>query len=370
MSKINISLVGGQPFPVYAQILDNQPDIAILVCSRQTRKDAERIMAVLKKNLPKTGASLLEISAKDNAQANLSIKAQANVYCKPENEITINIAGGTKPWSLLFAKHFSGQAQLVYIDQNNIIWNMDTLEHHVLLPKGVSIDDLMALYGVRIHRKTSLSALTSDDLSLLPVIEEAREWNPHSFQELTSTPITHNFDTDEDLSWHKQDRTFTLTLLNRKRGYREFEFASPHVRDLLLNYGWFETKVALMLSQWPLSQKVWLNTEIALPEGQQVLNELDIIVETTTGKFLFVECKTKVSKPTDIDKFNDVVKKTGGTGAKRVFITEKPMDNLPAAKCLQTKMPHYDMQAITSSVNATKQFYAALDEYMGYINER
>ena len=128
--KINISLVGGQPFPVYAQILDNQPEIAILVCSDQTEKDAMRIKAVLNHNLPQTGVSLLKISAEDNALANQYIKAQSEIFSKPGHEITINIAGGTKPWSILFAKHFAGKAKLVFIDQNNIIWDMDTLEYH------------------------------------------------------------------------------------------------------------------------------------------------------------------------------------------------------------------------------------------------
>lgn len=370
MSKINISLVGGQPFPVYAQILDNRPDMAILVCSEQTETDASRIKSVIERTLPGTGVSLLKIPAKDNALANVHIKVQSDVYCKPGHDVTVNLAGGTKPWSLLFAKHFSGKAKLVFIDQNNIIWDMDTLEHHELSPQGISLEDLTALHGVRIHRKTDVSSLTTPDLELLRQIEEARNWSPQSFQELTSTPVTRIDRSGEELAWNKDSRTFTLTLCHRRQGFRTFELTAPHVRNLVLNYGWFEAKVGLLLSEWPLARRVWLNTEITLPTEQQVLNELDVIIETTTGKFLFVECKTKVSKPTDIDKFNDVVKKTGGTGAKRIFITERTMSGLPLSKCKQTKMPHYALTDITADRAATARFFGQLNDYMGIINER
>lgn len=358
--KINISLVGGQPFPVYAQILDNQPDIAILIHSKETKRDAERIKEVLKKNLPLTGTSLLEISANDNAQANRDIMAQSTVYCKPENKITINIAGGTKPWSLLFAKHFGGKVQLVYIDQNNIIWDMDTLEHHEL-PWGVSLDDLLALYGAKIKSQSNLGDLSTDDIAVLPKIERAWLWNKAEFRELTSS---------DDEEEHNMGN-YELRLYHFKnRKPKTFTFASPHIDELLFNYRWFEVMVGQFVSQWPQAKRVWLNTEVALPTQEEAINELDVIVETKTGKFLFIECKTKVSKPTDIDKFSEVVRKTGGTGVKRIFMTYNPMSEDLAAKCEQTRIPHYDMRAITSSPSSQNAFFGELDTYMSRINER
>ena len=43
MSKVTFSLVGSQPFPVYAQALDSEPDILVLFHSEQTERDAQNI---------------------------------------------------------------------------------------------------------------------------------------------------------------------------------------------------------------------------------------------------------------------------------------------------------------------------------------
>jgi len=51
---------------------------------------------------------------------------------------------------------------------------------------------------------------------------------------------------------------------------------------------------------------------------------VDIIADLG-GKLLFVECKTQISSPTDIDKFNSVVRKYGGLGSKALFVTYEPM---------------------------------------------
>ena len=368
--KINISLVGGQPFPVYAQILDNQPEIAILVCSDQTEKDAMRIKAVLNHNLPQTGVSLLKISAEDNALANQYIKAQSEIFSKPGHEITINIAGGTKPWSILFAKHFAGKAKLVFIDQNNIIWDMDTLEYHELSPKDVSIEDLAALHGVEFLNKTNLTFYTDQDRALIPRIIEARRWNSGAFQALTSPTGQQRPEAERSgIKW-LDDQTCRITLFNPQKGAKTFTLQSPHARSIVPRFAWFELQVALMLSQWPVTKQVWLNSEVALPNGVEALNEIDVIVETTIGKFLFVECKTSVYNPTDIDKFNDVVKKTGGLGAKRIFMTDKPMSGTIAGKCDHAKIPHFAMRQITSNRANQLNFFAALDAYMSNINER
>ena len=49
MSKVHITLVGGQPAPVYHGIVATQPDYVFYVCSKSA--DSKRAQKVLKKVL-------------------------------------------------------------------------------------------------------------------------------------------------------------------------------------------------------------------------------------------------------------------------------------------------------------------------------
>ena len=48
MAHIHITLVGGQPTPVYQGVVLSQPDKIILICSKETKSDAEIITNKLK----------------------------------------------------------------------------------------------------------------------------------------------------------------------------------------------------------------------------------------------------------------------------------------------------------------------------------
>ena len=106
MEKINISLVGGQPMPVYVQVLDQQPDIVYLVHSQQTQDQAERLKKSIQKKLPHSYIDLRLLTVGLN-DADRDIRAYAQAWCPKDSEVVVNLSGGTKPWSLLFYRYFS-----------------------------------------------------------------------------------------------------------------------------------------------------------------------------------------------------------------------------------------------------------------------
>ena len=374
MSRINISLVGGQPFPVYAQILDNQPDIAILVCSQQTQKDAERIMSLLGHRCSSIKAFVVKISATDNKQADDVIKSQSEQYCKYGNEITINVAGGTKPWALLFAKHFKNKATIVFIDQNNVVWNLDTLESHHFDSRSISISEIFGLHGVRV-RMTPLDEYTDEDKECVLQVKRMRKCNFKAFNKLTMFLAEHpnvSYASHDNCSIEYSNGIFKCHFEYHGKFTKiiDKELSSPHARQILLNSGWFEYEVAQLLQSWSNAENIWLNVNINYEGNSKTVNEIDVIVETKAHKLLFVECKTQVKDSTHIDKFNDVVKKYGGLGSKRIFITEVPLHDLPLDKCEKTRMPHFTTNEVTADDESMQAFFAALDEYMTSINER
>ncbi len=374
--KINISLVGGQPFPVYAQILDNQPEIAILVCSRDTFKYAENVKRLLNRRHPSIDVFIAELSAEDNLQADEAIRAQCALYCKPSNTVTVHVAGGTKPWSILYAKHFGGKASIVFIDQNNVIWDLDTLAQHRFDSSSISIPDTFALQGVTV-KSTPFESYDASDSECVRQIKQLRKCNFRAFNritmELSQHPNLTCSSADQcSINWDAEQQLYECHFEYHGKFDKVIDrnLSATHVKHLLLNTGWFEYEVASLLQQWPMTSQIVMNAAINYANTTRTVNELDIIVKTRHDKLLFVECKTQIYDSTAIDKFNDVVKKYGGMGSKRIFITDVPLKDLPRDKCETSGIPHFALQQIAQSDETRQAFFAALDAYMSNINER
>lgn len=381
MSKVTFSLVGGQPFPVYAQVLDSKPDILLLFHSAQTKQNAENIEQCLKRKLPALRMLKIEVDAKDLNSSNLTFEAYAKAWLKPENEITVNLSGGTKPWSLQLYSLFNGKegAKCVFIDQNNLIWDMKTFSQHKLDHSNISFDDKFALYGVKAPMRTSFDEYTDADFVATKQIEKLYHIDRNALRSITEK--IKNEENEGHLKGDFESGDCRISRIGRNEFSCKFEhwkyhykkkvrILSPHAAQLLLNTGWFELKVAHILNEWEGARKIWLNTQINYNNQDNTVNEIDIIVETINDKLLFVECKTFVHDSTDIDKFNDVIKSYGGLGGKRIFVTLTPMEGLPASKCDILKIPRFSTKVIQNDNNSVLTFHSDLNRYINSINDR
>lgn len=81
-------------------------------------------------------------------------------------------------------------------------------------------------------------------------------------------------------------------------------------------------------------------------------------------KVLFVECKTHINNPTDIDKFKSAVNNYGGSGSKSLFVTYFPTDkdNSIKEKFSDNYMPNF-------AYNYKKPEYINCNELNSYINK-
>ena len=102
-------------------------------------------------------------------------------------------------------------------------------------------------------------------------------------------------------------------------GFLTKEFHCQHLFDILFNFGWFELKAAVELRKNEKIDNIWLNCEFADSEGNPK-NEIDIIAELD-NRLLFVECKTMIHNPTDIDKFKSALRNFSGTSSTGIFVT-------------------------------------------------
>ena len=324
MKKVHITLVGGQPVPVYIGIKDDgQANTVILVCSAQSKTEAERIEEQFpKKKILVKECPPVELEGIENLAIEL-FKEYADY------EKTINLTSGTKLWSLTFFRVFSQDrnSHFIYIDQNNQITDILTKVSHV---GTINTLKRFELYGTPLTSFRMLEEYDEEDLLIAKEIEKLRKRNRYEFFRLTGSLNAHEMNERGILTTERgskleysQDEKWARLQLYTNNGFFSKEFHCQHLFDILFNSGWFEIKTAIELSKNERINNIWLNCEFADSEGNSK-NEIDIIAELD-NRLLFVECKTMIHDSTDIDKFRSALRNFSGTSSTGIFVTnDKP----------------------------------------------
>ena len=352
MKTIHIALVGGQTYPVYLAIANEKPDEVLYVHSNKTKAQAERIASMF--DIPHDFVYLDPVDIDD------VFTYVEEFYSKIEQNVnyTINLTGGTKIWSIAFFKYFSDKdnVNLIYVDQNNISYDLKTRESYEV---NVTVD-IKTLMQLNNHNPSYrlFSEYTVDDLKVLKKIEEIRRWNIPAFNKLTmlnSTILSRKVNNLEEgnswISWDRNNGEVRIAIAN-KHGIKDILFTNPHIFEMLFNTGWFEYKVAQIMSEWKYAEEIWMN--VVFPASNKISkNEIDIIVKAW-NKFIFIECKTQVYTITDIDKFNNAVKNFGGLGCKALFITDAKPTSEVEEKFRDSGVLHFALQDY-ASINIAKK---------------
>ena len=324
MKKVHITLVGGQPVPVYIGIKDDgKASTVVLVCSPQSKIEAERIQ----EQFPKRNILVKECSPVELVDIeNLAIELFNNYS---DYEKTINLTGGTKLWSLTFFRVFNQDknSHFIYIDQNNQITDILTKDSHI---GAINILKRFELYGTPLTSFRMLEEYDEKDLLVAKEIERFRNRNRYEFIRLTGNRNALEMNERDILTTEKGsrleyslDERWARIELYTDKAFLTKEFHCQHLFDILFNFGWFELKTAIELKKNERINNIWLNCEFADSEGNPK-NEIDIIAELD-NRLLFVECKTMIHDSTDIDKFRSALRNFSGTSSTGIFVTnDKP----------------------------------------------
>jgi len=255
MAHIHISLIGGQSYPVYLGIADLNPDGIILIHSSQSREEAERIQQEI--DVP---THLLEFDPVDiqsiyhQLEKNFTRLSSDDIY-------TINITGGTKLWSIAFYEYFKrySNAKLIYIDQNNCVCNLVTLEKYQSVV-SFDTDSVLRLNGTKAESYLLYQDYTEADKNCINRIKKLRR---HSYEKFNAFSIPNKkwenelkqkklgswrLEDGSQIEWDKETTTIKILLINNKSETLNDMLTSPHIFNLFFHTGWFEYEVASLLS--------------------------------------------------------------------------------------------------------------------------
>lgn len=382
MANVHIALVGGQTYPVYLGIAETSPDRVILVHSRSSLAEAQRIAA----EFDGTG---IEFEYEQFDPVNVTeVLEKAYLLAQSlgdNHHFTINLTSGTKVWSILFREAFASKpdVKFIYVDQSCSIYDMSSGE--VREAAMVEMDRVFRLNNTSILKSSDFNQLTEEDLKAIPAIRYLYLAKRFAFTALTvpttrpgENKIRNNKDSfvfqGSSISWDHETKTINFQL-KTKTGMIEKTLSSPHIFDLVFFAGWFEAEVARHLSMWKHSHEVKMNVQFPYVDGK-TKNEIDVIVNT--GKrLLFVECKTHIHNLTDLDKFSKAVRNYGGMGCHALFVTFESMSQLAEEKCRDNGIIPFSFKDALSACHEedksgviTNALHQLLDEQLFTINKK
>lgn len=369
MSKIHITLVGGQTIPVYYGIVDSCPERVIFICSQSSKEEGLRIQKEIA-----IDSEIREFDPLDFDKIYKGIKELLKEFT--DNDIlSVNVISGTKQWSLAFFSIFSKMknATVITIDQNNKCFDLISDKSHII-NINMDCDKYFRLCGNEMKSYTSFSDYTEEDFNVMQEVEKLRKSNVQAFNKLTIDLYNNNdklISTDDKsgsiIEINPDTNVYHCQICGRYKTYKKDLF-SPHIEQILFNSGWFELKVASMLSQWDKAKDIRMNCKFE-SKNRKEKNEIDIIV-VTENKLMFVECKTQVKKSTDVDKFNSVCHNYGGIGSKSLFVTDAVMESAAKEKCEGYGIPVFSLETNLSYEVQQKLLFAMLDNELIRSNKK
>ena len=380
---VHIALVGGQPMPVYIGIKATNPDYVWLIHSKGEKGSEPEANIIMKQcGIP---SRKMEFPAVDYPK--ILEKATNLLNLLEGREVVINISSETKPWAVACAllSQNMPNVSLVYVDQNNRVYDISN-KKFLTLDLRMDIRTILMYNHIKTPKFTDIKDYTNEDKDTLKKVQELRNFNIKDFNELTipqDKVRRNNLKQNISTSYKNKESGSAISfdskrsrvdfLLNRKNGAKVIRKAesliSPHINDIVFFAGWFEYKVADMLSNWGYQREIWLNVKFPYLNGSPK-NEIDIIVNAN-NKLLFVECKTQIFDTTDIDKFRSAVKNYGGMSSKALFITDTPVMKPEALqKCKDNGIMTFCMGGGNSEKQLKQMLFTLLEKEMLNINKR
>lgn len=370
MEKIHITLVGGQLIPVYQGIIEFECDLVVLVHTKETSNEATHL-----RNMIGAKVKLLEVKPVDllDIHSKLSL-----LFVNQENEITVNITGGTKIMSLVLFQLASEHknATPFYIDQNHQLYDFKQAERRNLKANLVTTD-FFRVTGYPLNSFRRYEDISDDEFSYISDIKCLIKANPGEyfklFKQCDKRPDLTEFYTDKGsyLKYKPKEKRCDISLKQRNKGtYIQQSFQLQNLISYLFKTGWFEIEIAQVLNKWKHSKDIIIQAKVPYETGSDK-NEIDIIVNTGS-KLLFVECKLQVYDIKDIDKFRNVVKNYGGLGAKSILITQQPIKPYVMEKCIDNGILFFHMNESKEQgiLNTKDALFLLLEEELFNINPK
>jgi hypothetical protein len=359
MSKILINLIGKETIPNYHAYKEIKPDILIQVYSDFSKKASNILSSMVKPNI----TELVAIECDGWNFLDLLEKLRINIKLLPNDQLFVNVTGGTKLMALPvyeFAKEQLPEVEvkLFYTTTNSeIVWFLEK-NHVERLQTKLSIQELISLQNQKINQSYSFNETYKKFKDHLLVIEEqlsknSSPWNKflkyvnqhiridEENKNQSLLKVSETLNSKQELFYFKIEKT-EVEILYQGESWLKFNLPETEVLWFLINAGWFELMVANKLVETYPDHEILLNVVFNFRSNQKLVrNEVDVLM-CDGNKLIFVECKSGNIRSKDIDAIKIRKEVYGGLIGDSILVGRYPLNS--TSKHLKEKIKEYGIK--------------------------
>lgn len=323
--KILINLIGGQPAPVYIATRIVNPDKVLLVYS----KDSEVQLNRIRNTLSAYSYDTLEVSPYDLENCYKKLLNKLSEY--QSDELIMNLTSGTKIMSFAAFKIFDeSDREIIYVDsQNHSLITITKDKTIVSSPLNLkfSIRDYFSIYGYYIesgaerfldnqtYRKLR-EICSKYYLQLKNITTEVSKQKTENLKLIEATDNTGQF-----YLRFNYNKSKGILKITQGRNKEETELSSPEMLSYITGY-WFEDYIYYKLMVSGIFDELQKNVKVYLIRDNlkpEYLNEFDLVAIRNQTLYIF-ECKTGNIDKGVIEKLR-LIKSITGTYSKIYLIS-------------------------------------------------
>lgn len=361
MSKnILFSLIGEETIPNYRAYKENPPNILVHVFTDKTKPKSDLLFSLVDKE--KTEIISICVNGFDYQSVIEGLNASKLIY-STEDYLSINVTGGTKMMTLALVDYVRSldiypneKIKFFYIDRaQKMNWYLENILEDFCEP--LMLEEIVHLQGQKIKSKDLFTDVYNRFSESIEEIKEALNYHSSKnnwdvFNEKVISKIrkekglfeNKNTNLKEIVNSLSQKGVFNkyevtwsekefLVLLDDIELFR-FEHSVSEIEWFVFNAGWFELLTAVYLSKKYSEENIYLNVLFpALSNVEVDKNEVDILINDN-GNLIFVECKSGLVFPENINSIKIRQETFGGLIAKNILVLRRylPKDDKSQVK--------------------------------------
>lgn len=351
MKNVHIALVGDQTTPILTVFRELGGDELVLVHSADTSARADFIIDEVLR-MPGYEYTLCSTECVDA----YDLDDIFTLFSRLANEdyadchLTVNISGGTKQWAICAYDVFAeAGAEIYYIDKTCDLWS--------LTEKRKVAESVEWFQPSHLRQEcVRFSDFTLEDDQMANIIEEVFSRYQDDYRSLANNsgfpsslpPLKKFWEKESSVSpssvkWNNGSNSFDLDIAVSDSDIVSYSLSSPHICNLFLNYGWFEYKVAKLVSKWPLATDVTLQNKFSSSNDFDRPDfEIDIMFKAD-GRQFCIEVKTSCGKPSALRNFNTSGRhqSIGGDGNVLLFVSLSRVFGATRTVCEDYSIPYF-----------------------------
>ena len=359
--KHQITLVGGQLLPVFIGIKEFSPDSVHFIVSYESKEKVDSLKAILERR-----AFTVNICDPYDFRSIKGACAAVLATIRPADDLLINLTSGTKimmmaAQSLIHEKGLKG----FYINQDNSF---------LLLPEyltqqltcEITTQEVLAISGHWLKTSKALQDFSADDFKTAEAINAFADGHDDIMQQISTetrkqylkVPKSGQMDIDSRtrLTWTPAE----ICVISE--GKELLHIHSALARTLFFYASWWELIVAREIAKLEKATELLIQCELPFKSDANISkNEIDVLINAG-GRLIFVECKSGLVRPDDINKMKAIKDTYGGLISKSLLVCRhKPPPSI-LEKCMELGINLFYLFEDGQRVNTLADIVEALEK--------